>query len=367
MSASTSIDASVDHSAEANNFTPLRLALASLVMLFHFKLLTGEQGAWWPMVYPDFAVEGFYVISGILIYESYHRRPEWRSFFTKRIFRLYPLYLVMIVVQTILLLGLQSGRVVAHLGEAAHYFAVNAVFLNFLKNSIGDALAGSPDPGINPSLWTLKVEVTFYLLVPLIWLGVRRWGSTWLVGAFFAALLYTTALRWTGHMTLAKQIPSAMMYFLAGVVICIHRRSIHVSNTVCFAAAAIGMIGVTAIQMGIGPFATEQWRILFPFMVVPVIYTLAYRLPPLRMKRDFSYGVYLIHGPIVQTGVVLSLIGFSLGSLAGVVATVLLLALVAERVVERPFIRYGHIAAKWVAVHPTATAAPHAVPILKEL
>ena len=357
------IDPSVNHSHETNNFTPLRLALASLVMLFHFKLLTGETGAYWPMVYPDFAVEGFYVISGILIYESFDRRPEWRSFFAKRAFRLYPLYFVMIVLQTILLLGLQSGSVVGHLREAAHYFAVNALFMNFLKNSIGDALAGSPDAGINPSLWTLKVEVSFYLLVPLFWLGVQRYRTGWLVVAFFAALLYTTVLRSTGHMTLAKQIPGALMFFIAGIMICIHRRSIQFPNSVCFAAAAIGFAGVTCIQMGIGPFGTEGWRALFPFLVIPVIYVLAYRLPPLGMARDYSYGVYLIHGPIVQSLVVLSVIGFSLGSLALVIAIVTLLALAAERCIERPFIHFGHFVAKKVAVAPTE---PRAVAALKE-
>lgn len=342
---SSAINTSVNHSHEANNFTPLRLLLASLVMLFHFKILTGETLPYWPMVYPDFAVEGFYVISGFLIYESFNRKPDRRSFFIRRLFRLYPLYLAMIVIQTVVLLALQTGPVWSHLREAASYFAVNAVFLNFVQNSIGDALAGSFDAGINPSLWTLKIEVTFYLLVPLIWLGVQRWRTGWLVWAFAAALLYTTALRWTGHMTVAKQIPGAMMYFIIGILICIHRTRITVSTPVALAAAAIGMAGVTCIQMGIAPFAAEPWRVLFPFLIAPVIYALAFRLPPLHMKRDFSYGVYLIHGPVIQTLVALSLIQFSLGNLALVIAIVTLLALAAERLIERPFIRLGHLAA----------------------
>lgn len=340
------IDPSVNHSGESNNFTPLRLLLASLVMLFHFKILTGEPGAHWPMVYPDFAVEGFYVISGILIYDSFDRKPDYTAFFIKRFFRLYPLYFVMIVLQTVLLLALQPDGVAAHLRQAGGYFAANVVFLNFLQNSIGDVLAGSHDAGINPSLWTLKIEVTFYLLVPLIWLATQRFRSGWLVGAFFAALLYTTALRWAGHMTFAKQIPGAMMYFIAGILICRHRRAIRLSDPVCWAAAAVGMLGVTAIQMSWGPFAGEAARILFPFLVVPVIYTVAYRLPPLRMARDYSYGVYLIHGPLIQAGIVLGLIQFSLGSLCAVILSVGVLAMIAERFVERPFIHLGHVVAK---------------------
>ena len=31
-------------------------------------------------------------------------------------------------------------------------------------------------PGINPSLWTLKIELGFYLIVPLIFVADRRWG-----------------------------------------------------------------------------------------------------------------------------------------------------------------------------------------------
>lgn len=358
------IDASVNHGHEANNFTPLRLLLASLVMLFHFKILTGQTQPYWPMVYPDFAVEGFYVISGFLIYESFDRNPDRRRFFIRRFFRLYPLYLCMIAVQTIVLLALQNGPgsngpgsngAWSLLREAATYFAVNAVFLNFLHNSIGDALAGSFDAGINPSLWTLKIEVAFYLLVPLVWRGVQRWRTKWLVAAFAAALLYTTLFRWTGHMTVAKQIPGAMAYFIIGILICIHRRSIDVPAPATLAAAALGMAGVTCIQMGIGPFAAEGWRVLFPFLVAPVIYALAFELPPLHMKRDLSYGVYLIHGPVIQTLFALALIRFSPASLAATVALVLVLALAAERLVERPFIGFGHLAAKRLTPSPTSS------------
>ena len=346
MTSSAGPTSSVNHANEANNFTPLRLLLASLVMLFHFKILTGETHWYWPMVYPDFAVEGFYVISGFLIYDSFNRNPDPRGFFIRRFFRLYPLYLCMVIIQTVILLALQTGSLAGHLREAAAYLALNAVFLNFAHNSIGDAMAGARDLGINPSLWTLKVEVAFYLLVPLIWRGVQRWGTGWLVWAFAAALVYTTALRWTGHLTIAKQIPGALMYFIAGIMMCLYRTRIRVSTLTAFAAAAVGMAGVTVIQMGIGPFSAEGWRMLFPFLVAPVIYALAFRLPPLRMRRDFSYGVYLIHGPVIQTCVVLSLIQFSVGSLAAVIALVLLLALAAERLIERPFIRLGQRAAQ---------------------
>ena len=51
---------------------------------------------------------------------------------------------------------------------------------NFLQYDIGGVLSGLHNPGINPSLWTLKIEIGFYLIVPLIFAANAPLG---LVGA----------------------------------------------------------------------------------------------------------------------------------------------------------------------------------------
>ena len=63
--------------------------------------------------------------------------------------------------------------------------------------------------------------------------------------------------------------------------------------------------------------------------------------PVLRMRSDMSYSVYLVHGPLIQTLILLGLFHDTLLFLVIVVCCVLALAYVAERLVERPGNEFG--------------------------
>jgi peptidoglycan/LPS O-acetylase OafA/YrhL len=56
-----------------NNFTLLRLLLALMVVLGHFKLLSGTAYPAFPFNLADAAVDSFFVVSGFLIALSYDR------------------------------------------------------------------------------------------------------------------------------------------------------------------------------------------------------------------------------------------------------------------------------------------------------
>jgi peptidoglycan/LPS O-acetylase OafA/YrhL len=84
-----------------DNFVVLRLIMSLLVLFTHFKVLThGELLKWLPMS-PELAVAGFFVISGYVIIASYEKLPIINSFYAKRFFRMYPLYALVILLQTI--------------------------------------------------------------------------------------------------------------------------------------------------------------------------------------------------------------------------------------------------------------------------
>ncbi len=71
------------------------------------------------------------------------------------------------------------------------------------------------------------------------------------------------------------------------------------------------------------------------------VYSFALWTPVIRLKSDLLT-VYLLHGPLIQTLILLGLFRDNLLFLAGVVCTVLCLAFVAERVVEGPANAFGH-------------------------
>ena len=159
---------------------------------------------------PDFAVDMFFVVSGYLIFASFDKRPAIGDFYIRRVFRIYPLYMAVV------LQGWRWRRWRAalswNMGELLRYLGLNLIMANFLAHDIGGLLSGLPNPGINPSLWTLKIEMGFYLMMPLLWYLIQRFGLA------FLALLYaaSTALRsdnaalWNGYAGQAAARPNAV-------------------------------------------------------------------------------------------------------------------------------------------------------------
>ena len=67
-------------------------------------------------------------------------------------------------------------------------------------------------PGLNPSLWTLKIEIGFYAIVPLIFLAMRRWQWKALVAIFLASVAYQVIALHMGEPRYARQLPGQMQY-----------------------------------------------------------------------------------------------------------------------------------------------------------
>ena len=63
--------------------------------------------------------------------------------------------------------------------------------------------------------------------------------------------------------------------------------------------------------------------------------------PVVHMRTDMSYSVYLVHGPLIQTMLLLGIFRDTPLYLVGVVVTVLVMSFVAEHLVERPGNEFG--------------------------
>ena len=144
----------------SNRFDFVRLTLASLVFLYHVVVLSaGPEGGPFEAelsVIAELAIQGFFIVSGLLVYGSLERSKSLPDYAGKRIRRLYPAYLVIIAIPALVSFALTFGDPGA-LGEILRYFGANAVFLNFLEPDLPGLFESQRFTAVNGALWTLKI------------------------------------------------------------------------------------------------------------------------------------------------------------------------------------------------------------------
>jgi len=329
--------------SDDNNFTLLRLALALMVVLGHAKLLSGTAWPHFPFNLADAAVDAFFVVSGFLITGSYQRCHGLWSFYVRRIFRLYPMYLCIVLAQTVAMLLLLPRGPFSEPAATLRYVAANAVLANFVQYDIGGVLDGLRNPGINPSLWTLKIEIGFYLIVPAIYGATQRWGPRVLATIFVGSVAYAVILRQHGDIRLAQQIPGQLQFFVVGMALYLYGRRLRVN---------LWLTGLIAVAFfAAWSFVHPIPEGLRPLIVAAFVYSVALSTPPLRLRTDVSYSVYLLHGPLLQILILLGVFRDTPVWIGGIVATVLALARVTERLIERPGTEFGRALSVRLARH----------------
>ncbi|MEL6724673.1 MAG: acyltransferase family protein, partial [Pseudomonadota bacterium] len=164
----------------SNRFDFVRLVLASLVFLYHAvalsALVSGSVLERNLAIIAELAIQGFFIVSGLLVYGSLERSSSIADYAGKRVRRLYPAYATIILIPACVSLILSFGQDGA-LESILRYLGANLIFLNFLQPTLPGLFEAQRFPEVNGALWTLKIEVLFYLVLP-----VFAWGLSQLRG-----------------------------------------------------------------------------------------------------------------------------------------------------------------------------------------
>ncbi|WP_432843719.1 acyltransferase family protein [Dactylosporangium sp. CA-092794] len=338
----------------------MRLCFALLVMVGHAGVI-----GWGPAANPvrlpidagGVAVTGFFGLSGFLISRSGRRSGALR-FVWHRVLRIFPGYWVCLVVTAFglapLLFWYEHGTTGGFLhsgpGPAGY------VYHNFLTDQLqsdvsrvtGDAPFGN---ALNGSLWTLKSELSCYLLVLVLAATTLLRRARWVVLLPGAGLL--SVIVWdTFHEPVVPgpiaavtpfHVPVLGWYlryyvvafglaFVLGMAADVYRSVIPLNDVLGAASLAL-----TAVSLWLG------WPLFGPF-IVAYVYLLLWagaRLPgPLRRigrRNDYSYGVYIYAFPIQQALAILGVprFGWTVYLLTSV-AAVAVVAGCSWHLVERP-------------------------------
>jgi peptidoglycan/LPS O-acetylase OafA/YrhL len=286
-----------------NNFDLLRLVFASIVCVVHAQQLSGlaELTILTSMLSSTVAVKAFFVVSGYLIFMSFERSSSLWSYATKRVRRIYPAYFTVVALCA-------SGLFFASQFNASQYFSgawlkylvANLVFLNFLKPDLPGVFEANSLHAVNGALWTLKIEVMFYLSVPFFAFVFKRWGHIRSLLVFYVlSVVYALACMELADRTgrpmyeeLGRQLPGQLSYFLAGAFYCFYASRLK---------AYLGRLAAASIVV-LGFNFYFPLPLLEPFAIATlVIFAATYQyLGNFGKYGDFSYGVYILHFPIIQ-------------------------------------------------------------------
>lgn len=167
-----------------NNFDLIRLFAALQVAIIHCATHLDVEGAWLNVfsVFPGVPI--FFFISGFLIFQSWVNIRERRAFvfFTNRVLRIFPALYFCVGLSAISLF-LSGFLPLAELAQSRFWvwlLSQVTVFQFFNPMFLRDYGVGV----VNGSLWTISVELQFYLLTPLLFLLMAR-GKF----AFFTAIV----------------------------------------------------------------------------------------------------------------------------------------------------------------------------------
>ena len=138
-------------------------------------------------------VEIFFVISGFLITMSYEQTHDIRLYFSKRFRRILPAYTFVVVMSGFGLALLTKLPVTEYLSLSwLKYLVSNLLFLNFLQPTLPGVFENNPVSAVNGALWTLKIEMMFYLTLPIMMWFLSRVGALrGIVFLYIISLLYT--------------------------------------------------------------------------------------------------------------------------------------------------------------------------------
>lgn len=298
---------------EANNFDFIRFFLAYSVMFNHFSTLTDTEPFWF--VSGGFRVKGFFIISGFLVMFSFLRSPDAYVFFRKRVQRIMPAYSLAILL--CLVLGFFLTALPRHefltSSKLYTYLFTNLLTLNFLCPDLPGVFENNPMQAMNGSLWTIKVELMLYMTVPAIyWLLKKYKKSVCLLLIYVLSFIYSTTCNYLADTThnavydfLKRQFPGQMMYFCSGIILLAYFPLFRKYMKYIFPTSILLFIGRDL--PGLALFE--------PIALASIILSVAYSFKWLHFFNrmgNFSYGIFLLHFPVIQTFVHFGLDRYSL-------------------------------------------------------
>jgi peptidoglycan/LPS O-acetylase OafA/YrhL len=327
---------------DKNNFDGVRIALALIVVFAHLAALTqAADFKYFEVIFDsNFAVKGFFAISGFLVTKSYLSSGSTLEYAEKRLRRIYPAYTTAIVLCLVIGFFATTLNTSDFLKspQTLKYILANLTFLNFLQPTLPGVFETNPTQALNGALWTIKIEVMLYFCIPaLIYFFKRVGSSTTTVVIFFLSVAWVYFLHLNTAEAkgeeIARQFPGQLSYFALGAFFAVNEKAI--ANI-----RVIALVSLLALFMTNNPLAKLVINPIAYSSIVIYLSIAAFKSLNLGKYGDISYGIYLYHFPIIQALIFLG--AFEANVWIGLTATfviTLITALASWHLIEKKLLK----------------------------
>lgn len=336
-----------DLDASRNNLTLVRLVLALAVIYSHSLESAGSydetigvlgQSMSW------FAVNGFFALSGFLMYRSLEKNASVASFALSRFMRIWPGMITMCLVVVIIFLPFTTVSTWGYLtgADTLRFLVRNQLTLNWYSLTgvyCGDGVRHLCN--INGSLWTIPWEVRCYVVIALLakvgLLRSKPFHRIVVPMTLAGALLFLfppvqNSLNEVlhGHLYFFEQIARLWTAFVIGAAAYANRHRLPLSWV---GAVALLLLAYFTRSLFFGDVVRS---IMILYWVMCVGFLAAGKIPLAPSLPDYSFGIYIYGMPVMR---VIQLLMPSIEGHLLAFATMLLVipfAAFSWEVVERP-------------------------------
>ncbi|PZD73012.1 O-acetyltransferase OatA [Acaryochloris thomasi RCC1774] len=274
--------------------------------------------------YGKYGVQLFFIISGFVIYWTLNRVEKPMDFIVSRFARLYPVYWMALIL---------TFALVSYFGLAGREVELSDAIKNLLM--FHEYLGVQHVDGV---YWTLTIELSFYLLVFVIYLlNQLRSVELWFTPLIFLSLARTAGFIAIPGLAAQLLIPEYIMFFVAGI--CFFKIYKNLSDRMTVPILLLSLVSTSFV------FSVKDFWV---FSVLYAVFYLAITgwLAFLRLRLfvglgTVSYALYLVHQNI---GYIIINQSYRWGlppvfGILAAIATSLLIASVLTYYIERPSAR----------------------------
>jgi acetyltransferase len=292
------------------------------VLVYHVWLYTTDDSGH-PSTWHDHVLRQgylglvlFFVLSGYLLYSPWlraslerRRAPALGRYVRSRLARIAPGYYVALAGASVLMLTANHAP-----GTKLIDFSRLPLFLVFAQNWSPHTLLR-----LDPPMWTLAIEASFYVALPLVGFAAIRFARSRrrqlaLISALVGAGVLTRALTvgYAAGDPLLWSLPAYIDYFACGMLAAaaVHRRTIGTTASWALLGSGLALVVTNAILHA----ALEDTVTLQAFQDLPAAIGLAAVIAVAASSRDrrrvlasrplqglgqISYGLYLWHLPVI--------------------------------------------------------------------